>query len=458
MKKTFCLFYFLCLSLTASMPCQKVDALVLGGGSAGLTSAIYLARAGFSTLVLEGPVLGGAITQSNAVYNWPGYKEISGSDLTEQMQVQASSSGAVLSKEEAIEVNLTEHPFSIIAQDVYDKSKKRKILADVCIVTLGARANKLEVPGETTYWSKGVYTCAVCDGSLYKDKTVAVVGGGDASLLEADYLAAIAKKVYILNRKDTFKGVDKIREKRILGLPNVQVLYNVKIKEIKGNGQTVESLQLVNKENQDSSLAIDALFLAIGATPNTHVFAKQLELDDHGYITVKNGTETSVPGVFAAGDVADPTFKQAIIASGDGAKAALQAGDYLRLASLKKSESVAVTKIEDQEPKILKAIEVSSLAQLREIVSSSKGVVLLDFYATWCGPCKYLGQFTDSWAQELQGKATLCKVNVDLARELAVRYKVQSMPTVVVLSPNGQEIARKVGVEEIIQYINRLKN
>jgi thioredoxin reductase (NADPH) len=458
MKKTFCLFYFLCISLSASMPSQKVDAIVLGGGSAGLTSAIYLGRAGFSTLVLEGPVSGGAITQSNAVYNWPGYKETSGSDLTEHMQAQARASGAVLSKEEAIEVNFTERPFSVIAQDVYDKSKKRKILADVCIVTLGACANKLEIPGETAYWSKGVYTCAVCDGSLYKDKVVAVVGGGDASLLEADYLAGLAKKVYILNRKDTFKGVDKIREERILALPNVQVIYDVKIKEIKGDGKAVDSLQLVNKESKESSLAVDALFLAIGATPNTHIFAKQLELDSNGYITLKKGTETSIAGVFAAGDVADPIFKQAIIASGEGAKAALQASDYLRLASLKKSEPLPTLKVENKEPKILKAIEVSSLSQLKEIVSSGKGLVLIDFYATWCGPCKYLGQFTDVWAQELKDKATLCKVNVDLARELAIRYKVQSMPTVVVLSPDGQEVARKIGVEEIMQYINRLKN
>lgn len=436
---------------------EKVDALVLGGGSAGLTSAIYLARAGFSTLVLEGPVSGGAITQSNNVYNWPGYKEVTGSELTDHMRSQAQASGAILSKEEVIAVDLTSHPFSITAQEVYDKSKKRTILADVCIVALGAAANKLEVPGEATYWSKGVYTCAVCDGALYKDKIVAVVGGGDASLLEAEYLSGLAKKVYVLNRKDTFKGVDKVRQERLLGLSNVEVIYNVKIKEIKGNGQAVESLQLVNKENKDASLKVDALFLAIGSTPNTHIFAKQVELDDHGYVVLKRGSETSVPGIFAAGDVADPVFKQAIIASGEGAKAAMQASEYLHLASLKGS-APKVMLSEKKEETISKVIEVSSLEQLKEIVSKNKSIVLIDFYATWCGPCKHLGQFTDGWAQDLQGKAIICKVNVDLARELVVRYKIQSMPTVVALGPEGQEVARKVGVEEIIQYVNRLKN
>ena len=434
------------LSYSASI--QKVDAVVLGGGAAGLTSAIYLGRAGFSSFVLEGPIPGGAITQSNHVYNWPGYKEISGLDLMEHIRAQAEASGATLLREEIVAIDLSQRPFSITSQDIYDTSKKRTILADTCIIALGANAKKLEVPGESMYFSKGVYTCAVCDGSLYKNKTVAVVGGGDGALVEAEYLSSIAKKVYLLNRKAKFKGIEKSRQERLIQLPNVEIVYNVSVKEIKGDGQVVDSITLINKEGKEESLKIDALFLAIGATPNTQFFAKQLELDEQGYIVLKKKTETSLPGVFAAGDIADPVFKQAVIASGEGAKAAMQASDYLHAMSFKKSEDV---------PAISKVLEVSSLSELKEIVSKNKQLVLVDFYATWCGPCRYLGKFIDGWAQDLQGKAILCKVNVDVAGEIASRYQVRSMPTVVVINPEGQEIARKVGVEEIIRYVDRLK-
>lgn len=451
----FCLCTFPCYTAPLAAP-QKVDVLVLGGGSAGLTSALYLGRAGFSTLVLEGSSPGGAITQSNNVGNFPGYKEISGFDLTEQMRNQAEASGALLKKEEVLEVDLSKRPFSFIAQDVYDKTKKRKILADACVIALGSAARKLGVPGESLYWSKGVYSCAVCDGSLYKDKVVAVVGGGDSALLEADYLAGIAKKVYVLNRKDQFKGVEKVRQQKLLSLSNVEVLYNTKVKEIKGNGEKVETVVFKKKDGAESALKIDALFVSIGSIPNTQVLSKQVRLDDLGYIVLKKGTETSVPGVFAAGDVADPIFKQAVIASGEGAKAAMQASDYLHLTST--GAKSAIAKSEAKQEKTGKVIEVATAAQLKEIVESSKDLVLIDFYATWCGPCRHLGKFTDGWAEDLKDKATICKVNVDLARDLASRYRVQSMPTVIVVNSEGKEVGRKVGVEEIVQYINKLKN
>ena len=279
MGLTFGFFYLGAFSLAhaaVSSDPQRVDVVVLGGGAAGLTSAIYLGRAGFSTLVLEGPNPGGAITQSNKVENWPGYQEVSGLDLMDQIRGQAEKSGALLSREELVEIDLSKRPFSFIAQDVYDKSKKRRISADACIIALGAAPRKLGVPGEAVYWSKGVYSCAVCDGSLYKDKVVAVVGGGDAALLEADYLSSIAKKVYIFNRKDQFKGVEKIRKDDLLSRANVEVIYNTNVKEIKGNGQLVHSVVLKKSKGQEVSLEIDALFLAIGANPNTQFFSEQV--------------------------------------------------------------------------------------------------------------------------------------------------------------------------------------
>jgi thioredoxin reductase (NADPH) len=441
---------------------DKVDVVVLGSGPAGLTSAIYLSRAGFSTAVLEGKNPGGALTQSVNVQNWPGSLGISGFDLMEQMRRQAESSGAHVYKEELVSADLSQRPFSFVVQDVYNPSKKRTLISDSCIIALGATARKLEVLGEQKYWSKGVYTCAICDGSLYKDKVVAVVGGGDGALVEADYLSGIAKKVYILNRKNAFKGLEKAREERVLKLPNVEVLYGVQVQEILGDGQVLQSVRLLDQNGQKRDLPLHALFLAIGATPNTQFFANQLKLDEQGYILLQKGSETSVSGVFAAGDVSDRVFKQAVIASGDGAKAAMQVVDFLQASRSSKVQSsvISVKDEKNEAPVPPKVIEVTSLAQLQKILDlnkNSKDPVLLDFYATWCGPCRYLSSFTDQWAQDLQGKAIFCKVNVDVAHELAAKYRVRAMPTLVALNPGGEEIARKVGVDEIVQYVQKLK-
>jgi thioredoxin reductase (NADPH) len=182
----------------------------------------------------------------------------------------------------------------------------------------------LHIPGEQSYWSKGVYSCAVCDGGFYKDKIVAVVGGGDGALTEAQYLANLAKKVYIIVRGRSFRTVEKQREKQVTSLPNIEVLYQTIVKEIKGEKDRVNHLILSNQKHKKSyHLPVDALFLAIGSLPNTKLFANQLELDS-GYIRLKEHQKTSIKGVYAAGEVADPEFKQAICAAADGAKAAMQ--------------------------------------------------------------------------------------------------------------------------------------
>jgi len=248
----------------------------------------------------------------------------------------------------------------------------------------------------------------------------------------------------------------KIRKDNLLSRANVEVIYNTNVKEIKGNGQLVHSVVLKKSKGQEVSLEIDALFLAIGANPNTQFFSEQIQLDDFGYVILKKGAETSIPGVFAAGDVADPVFKQAVIASGDGAKAAMQAIDYLHLnAASAKRERVESEAKGGKAPQV---IEITTVAELKELVLSSKEMVLVDFYATWCAPCRHLGKFTEGWAQDLKGKAVICKVNVDLGKELAIKYRIQSMPTVIAINSEGREVARKVGIEEIVQYVNKLKN
>ncbi len=450
--------WFFCLIFPlyswASLPEYKTDVVVLGGGIGGLTAAIYLARGGIPPLVIEGKVPGGAIIQSKKVQNWPGDIEISGFDLIEKIRMQAEKNGAILSHEEMVSIDLSSRPFSIIVQDVYDSTKQRKIIADACIIAMGTKTQLLGAIGEKKYESQGVYTCAVCDGPLYRDKIVSVVGGGDASVLEADYLSGIAKKVYVLVRGSQLKGIEATRKENLFKKENVEILYNTEIVEIKGSDSAVEKIVIQNKAMDQRELDVDAVFLAIGAIPNTQLLEGQIELDDKGYIIHKNNLETSVSGVFAVGDVTDPVFKQAISAGGEGAKAAIQAQSYL--SSHKKRPTPKFVEQRPQYP-VGQVIEINSLNQLQEIFKSSQIPIIVDFYATWCSPCRYLSPFIDTWAKELQDKVLVCKVNIDTARDVAGLYNIRSMPTVVHMDAQGREITRKVGPQEIIKHVNSLK-
>lgn len=325
MKKI--LFLILFSTFIYAVETRDVPVLILGGGPAGLTAAIYCGRAGIKPVVITGDSIGGMITQSPRVENWPGRGIISGIELGKDLENQARLNGAELLREEVIDVALS-HDLSQKAHQITTRSliTQEEIIyyAPIVVVALGATPNKLHIPGEQSYWSKGVYSCAVCDGGLYKDKIVAVVGGGDGALTEAQYLANLVKKVYIIVRGRGFRTIEKQREKQVLSLPNIEVLYQTIVKEIKGEKDQVSYLILSNQKHKKSyHLPVDALFLAIGSVPNTKLFASQLELDA-GYIRLKEHQKTSVKGVYAAGEIADPEFKQAICAAADGAKAAIQ--------------------------------------------------------------------------------------------------------------------------------------
>jgi len=452
-KIIFALSFVFSLGIHADLPQTHVDVVVVGGGVGGLTSAIYLARGGVAPLVLQGKNPGGAIMQSKAVQNWPGDLEISGIELMAKITEQAEKNGVVLSEEEMVSVDFSSRPFRMVVQDIYEPSKRREITAQACIIAMGAKHRTLQVKGEKEYEYKGVYTCAFCDGPLYKGKDVVVVGGGDTAVLDAEYLSGIAQKVYVVVRGEELKGAEKARRDQMLLRDNIEVIYNSEIEEIKGSGEGVTSVVVQEKGTGRRELPAEAVFLAIGSVPNTAPFIGQLELDDQGYVLVKNHAETSVPGVFAVGDIADPKFKQAVSAGGEGAKAAIQAQMFLTKQPVKNVVSVK------QVNNVVAGVqEIKTMQELQEILKNSLLPVLVDFYAPWCPPCQKLTPLLDTWARELQGKVVICKVNIEVGKELTATYKIRSMPSLLQINAQGNEVMRKVGPQEITKYINTLKS
>jgi len=443
------LFSLLSLFLPFTFFAEEVyPVVIIGGGIGGLTAGIYLSRSGISPLLIEGKSIGGAIAQSPHVQNWPGELEIPGWELIDKVQKQAKANGVQFLSEEVIAVDFSRRPFSFTTQDIFQPEKIRTFKAHSCIIALGSTPNFLNVPGEKDYWLKGVYNCAVCDGSLYKDKVVAVVGGGDAALLEAEHLSQIARKVYILVRSDKFRAIEEKRKQSLLAKSNVEVRFQTKVQAILGDKEHVTHLALNEEE-----LAVDALFLAIGSKPNTDIFRNQVELDERGYVILKKGQEASVEGVYALGDAADREIRQAISAAGDGAKAALQAERYLA-SSLHSGGSNTFS--QDKEEKVI-VKELSSIEELTRELQDCNTIVFIDFYAPWCGPCKLFSPLYLHWANEFKGRIKFLKVDVEKSIQLARRFQINSMPTLIILDKDGNLIEKDIGLRDIRTVQTRLE-
>lgn len=442
------------MSITAAEPAPPEPIVILGGGVGSLTSAIYLGRAGLSPLVIEGPTPGGLLTQSHSVQNWPGVMEIEGAQLTEKMRAQAEANGARFLGEEVVAVDFSKRPLIITTRSLDGKNKTHEIQAESCIIAMGTKPNFLGIPGEQTYWGHGVTNCAICDGSLYKGKVVGVAGGGDAAVLEALYLSNIAKEVHVFVRKDALRAIEEKRVDALREKTNVIFHYNTTVQEVKGDGQNVTGV-VIKSDSKQKALALDGLFLAIGSTPNSVLFKNALKLDDKGYIILEKDQQTSIQGIYAIGDIVDPIYKQAVSAAGDGSKAALQAQQYL-------SDRVNKLVVKNQAVKKVtlpvsnSVIEISSLEQFRKELASSDVPVVVDFYATWCGPCKRVAPILDTSASQLAGKVKFMKVNVDKLLELSSTYNIKAMPTVLLLNSSGTELERKVGLDQINDLLTQL--
>lgn len=302
------------------------DVIIIGSGPAGYTAGIYAARANMNPLILTGMEPGGQLTTTTDVENFPGYPEaVTGPELMADLQKQAERFGTEIKYEYVTEVTFGEKE-----GDVHTvKSNNGEYQARSIIISTGATAKYLGLDDETKYAGSGVSACATCDGFFYRGKDVAVVGGGDTAAEEATYLSKLCNKVYLLVRKDEMRA-SKAMQDRVANTNNLEVLYNHELIGLEGNN-VVEKAKIINNiTNQESELIVDGVFIAIGHKPNTDLFAGKLDMDETGYlITQDRSYKTNVPGVFAAGDVQDSVYRQAITAAGSGCAAALDAERYV---------------------------------------------------------------------------------------------------------------------------------
>lgn len=301
---------------------KTFDIIIVGGGPAGLTAAIYAARSDLDFIVLEGSTPGGQITMAPKVEDFPGFPEgISGAELMMQTKQQAESLGAKIVCEEAIKVDLSEQPLKVFTKEKEYKSKS-------LILAAGSAAKWLGLESEKRLIGRGVSACAICDGPFFKGKKVAIVGGGDSATKEATYLSKIAMEVVLIHKGSKLDAFAQNQD-RVFGTKNIKVIFDSVVEEVLGENK-VSGVKIRNsKSHKEENLKIDGLFIAIGHRPATDFLKGQVDLDDKGFIVVKDHTKTSVPGVFSAGDISDSRYQQAITAAAAGCKAAIDAESWL---------------------------------------------------------------------------------------------------------------------------------
>ena len=308
-------------------PTKHTKVLIIGSGPAGYTAAVYAARAMLKPVMVAGMEPGGQLTTTTDVENYPGFAEvIQGPWLMEQMKEQAEAVGTEMIQDHISSVNLKSKPFEAIGDG------GQKYSADTIIISTGAQARWLNIDSEQKFRGFGVSACATCDGFFFKDKTVAVVGGGNAAVEEAMFLTKFASKVKLIHRRDSLRA-EKMLQNKLMANKKIEIVWDSVVEEVIGdeNPKTVKGLRIKNvKTNKIDELKIDGLFIAIGHDPATHLFKDQLNMDKEGYLVTKSdSTETNIPGVFAAGDVKDKVFRQAVTAAGMGCMAALEAEKHL---------------------------------------------------------------------------------------------------------------------------------
>jgi len=397
--------------------------VIIGGGPAGLSAALYTARANFDTIVFEGDEPGGQLTKTTYVENWPGVKRMLGKFAVGRVREQAALYGAQFLPDQVVSVDFSRWPF------VVKGSSGVELRAMVVVIGTGAKPRYLNIPGEQKYWGAGVTACAICDAPLYKGEEVVVIGGGDAAAEEATQLAAYASKVTVLVRKGKMRAAPSMQE-RLKDYSNIFVKYNVEVQEVLGDGDVVTGVRLLNNlTGQPFDFKTDGVFLAIGRIPNSQIFEGILDLDTAGHIDVIGRSQaTSVSGIFAAGDVANPDYKQAGVAAGDGIKAGLDASRYLTDLGLSDKMAAQLKPTIFQGGKTdLELIELDHIASKEEfekLVQGSSVPVVFDFYTEYCPSCLQMIPKIARLSEKYGEKIRVFKVDAeevfDLVKELSI--------------------------------------
>ena len=304
---------------------EHVRCLIIGGGPAGYTAAIYASRAGLEPVLYEGNEPGGQLTTTTVVENYPGFPGgVDANRLMSDMRAQAAGLGADIRRGVVTAVDFGVRPLRVTVDS------PAEIEADAVIIATGATARYLGLPSEQKFRGMGVSACATCDGFFYRKKTTAVVGGGDTACEEANYLAGLCNKVYMIVRRDVLRASEAM-QRRVMQTPNIEILWNCNTEEVLGDASGVTGARLRRKDGEVFDISIDGFFLAIGHHPESELFSKWVDTDENGYIVTDGiGSRTNVEGVFAAGDVQDPHYRQAITAAASGCRAALDAEKYLK--------------------------------------------------------------------------------------------------------------------------------
>lgn len=472
-----------------------VHMLIIGSGPAGSSAALYGARFGRNVVVMRGPKPEGLLRDTSEIENWPGIRTILGSELVDSFVHHAQSFGAIYLSDTVESVDFTQWPL------VVRTAEGATIHALSVIIATGGSPLKLGVPGEQEYWGNGVSSCAKCDGFFYKGREVVVVGGGDSAIEEAIQLAPYAKKITILVRKEAMKATHTMQEK-LSAYPTIEIVYNSEITEILGSAEEgVTGIRVINNQTKKSKeMALDGVFLAIGHTPNTQIFRSNnysahnslngrisgnipgLFLDKNGYIRLVEGRsqKTIVPGVFAAGDAEDGHYRQAIVASGSGVRAAIDADAFLTEIGLTGKIAQQLNPhlfrgkdaglVAEPVPVIRSGINSGESSDISSDISSSissgqfnqliksKKLTVIQFFKDGCPACIQLEPLFDALAQEHAARVQFAKVDADQCEQLCEQFFVYHVPCILFFK-DGQLVARygaRVTKEDLSSAIKKL--
>ncbi|WNZ23589.1 thioredoxin-disulfide reductase [Leptolyngbya sp. NK1-12] len=437
--------------------------VIIGSGPAGYTAAIYAARANLKPFVFEGfqagGLPGGQLMTTTEVENFPGFPDgIMGPELMDRMKAQALRWGAELVTEDVTSVDFSQRPFVI-------RSEEREVRAHSVIIATGATAKRLGLPCENQFWSRGISACAICDGAtpIFRGAEIVVIGGGDSAAEEAVYLTKYGDHVHLLVRGDRMRA-SKAMQDRVLKNPRITVHWDTEALDVYGEEGWMQGVKVRNNKTQEESqIPAKGLFYAIGHTPNTSLFKGQIELDDVGYIVTRNGVETNIEGVYAAGDVQDHEFRQGITAAGSGCMAAMLAERWLAINELAQefhqtnSEKPAAEptphKTEAEEAAefdIARTRHVGGYA-LRKLYHESDRLIMVKYASPTCGPCHTLKPILSKIVDEFDGQIHYVEIDIEQDPDIAESAGVVGTPTIQFFKDKGL-VGEMKGVKPKSQY------